>query len=173
MPSEVEELVRSTVKRIRDSGGEVVGLIGFSQGTRVVTGLLKCAEIVAALKKNGEDVEELDWCDWGFGITICGSAPPPFIAQSVSAAMNASKLSEDEKKELLDSKIAIPSYHILGNQDEFKGVGERLIEQCYEVAEGKSTVKEVDIGHFYPIQQAENEQLGKWAIDIFKKGQAA
>jgi hypothetical protein len=40
MPVEVEDLVRTTVQNIKSKGGHVVGLIGFSQGTRVVAGLL-------------------------------------------------------------------------------------------------------------------------------------
>ena len=44
MSPEVEDLVRTTVKRINSSGGKVVGLIGFSQGTKVVAGLLKGTE---------------------------------------------------------------------------------------------------------------------------------
>jgi hypothetical protein len=168
MPSEVEDLVRSTVYRIRSSGGNVVGIIGFSQGTRVVAGLLRCAEIVKALKQNGEAVDGLDWCDWTFGISICGSYPPPLIAPSVSAALEASKLSETEKKELLEKKIVTPTFHVLGTQDEWKWAGDILIERCYEVAEGKSTVKVLDIGHYYPVQPGENEEIGAWVTKVVK-----
>jgi hypothetical protein len=45
MPIEVENLVRTTVEKVRAKGGKVVGTIGFSQGTRVAAGLLRGSEI--------------------------------------------------------------------------------------------------------------------------------
>ena len=162
LPSEVEDLVRSTVRRIHSSGGQVVGLIGFSQGTRIVSGLLKCAEIVRELKAKGEPVDELDWCDWSFALIVCGSFPPPLLAQSITSALQSSKLSEAEQKKVLEKKMSIPTFHVLGNQDEYKWSANMLLERCYEVAEGKSTVRELDIGHHYPVQQESTDEMATW-----------
>lgn len=162
LPAEVEELVRSTVRRIHSTGGRVAGLIGFSQGTRIVSGLLKCAEIVKELKAKGESVDELDWCDWAFGIIICGSFPPPLLAQSITSALKSSKLSEAEQKKIVEKKISIPTFHVIGNQDEYKWSADMLVDWCYEVGEGKSTVRELDIGHHYPVEQQDTDEIAAW-----------
>ena len=166
LPAEVEDLVRSTVRRIHSTGGQVVGLIGFSQGTRVVSGLLKCAEIVKELKEKGEPVDDLDWCDWNFGVIICGSFPPPLLAQSITSALKSSKLSEEEQKKLVEKKISIPTFHVLGNQDEYKWSAEMLVDWCYEVAEGKSKVRELDIGHHYPVKPQNTEEMATWMKEL-------
>lgn len=146
----------------------MVGLIGFSQGTRIVSGLLKSAEIVKALKAKGEAVDGLDWCDWAFGTIVCGSFPPPLLASSAMSALKASKLSEEEQKEIVDTKISTPAFHVLGNQDEFKWSGDLLVERCYEVAEGKSVVREMDIGHFYPVQTEDTDAIAAWMAKFLK-----
>lgn len=140
----------------------MVGLIGFSQGTRVVSGLLKCAEIVKELKAKGEPVDELDWCDWNFGLIICGSFPPPLLAQSVTSALKDSKMSEAEQEKSLEKKISIPTFHVIGKQDEYRWSADMLVERCYEVAEGKSTVRELDIGHHYPVEQQDTDEMAAW-----------
>jgi hypothetical protein len=38
MPDEVEAVVKEAVEKVKREGGKVVGLIGFSQGTKVVAG---------------------------------------------------------------------------------------------------------------------------------------
>ena len=96
-------------------------------------------------------------------------SPPPLLVPSVVSALNASeKVAEEEKKELLGKKIAIPTFHVQGNQDEFKWAGQLLIEQCYEVGEGESTVRELDIGHFYPVQQEDTDAIAKWLKEVAK-----
>lgn len=175
LPTEVEDLVRTAVKRIQASGGRVAGLIGFSQGTRVVAGLLKCAEIIKVLKQKDEAAlagKDLDWCNWGFAISVCGSYPPPLLAPSVTAVLAASSLSETEQKELIGSKITTPVFHVQGEQDEWKWASELLIENCYDVQEGKSVVKEWTMGHHYPVQVEESEEIGQWASQTTKAVEA-
>lgn len=164
---EVEALVRTTVQRIRAEGGRVVGLIGFSQGTKVVAGLLRGAEIRKVLgKQGGRDTE---WCDFSFGVSVCGSYPPPLLPPSITAAVQASSLSGDEQTALLARKIAVPTFHVIGKADEWNWAGRGLIKGHFEVADGKSEVVEWDMGHHYPVKPEESEKIGKWMLEELGK----
>ena len=169
MEPQVVDLVRDTVQRITASGGKVAGLIGFSQGTKVVAGLLKGSGLRAALAEKGEDVSDLAWCNFSFGVVVCGSYPPPLVPQdAVAKVEKAAGLSEQEKKELLERKISTPAFHVLGTQDEYLWAGEALINGFFEVGEGKSEVRKWDMGHHYPVQAEETEELGEWMIGVMK-----
>ncbi|KAF2676135.1 hypothetical protein K458DRAFT_322676 [Lentithecium fluviatile CBS 122367] len=170
MPPEVESLVRDTISTVRAKGGYVAGLIGFSQGTRVVAGLLKGAEIARKLKEAGADgVEELDWLTFTFALSVCGSYPPPLIPPSVAAALAASSIPEEEQKALVGAKIAIPTYHVQGNADEWAWAGKLLIENSYDVGEGRSVVMEAEMGHHYPSKTEESEKLRDWVLEVHWK----
>ncbi|KAI4936903.1 uncharacterized protein J4E92_001628 [Alternaria infectoria] len=174
MPSEVEDLVRSTVERITSSGGKVVGLIGFSQGTKVVAGLLKGCEIRRALAEKGNDVSRLAYLDFEFGLSVCGSYPPPLIPPSASAALDAAvssfRMSVEERKELVEGKISLPAFHVQGLQDEWNWAGQGLIDGWYEVGEGKSVVRHWEQGHLYPVQPEESQEIGEWIFGVLGRG---
>ncbi|RMZ66502.1 oxidoreductase [Pyrenophora seminiperda CCB06] len=170
MEPEIQTLVRSTVQRITASGGKVVGLVGFSQGTKVVAGLLKGSELRAELVKKGENVDDISWCDFSFGVVVCGSFPPPLFPQDVVAKVKkATGLSEGEKTELMEKKISTPAFHVVGTQDEFEWAGEALIDGFFEVDEGKSEVRKWDMGHYYPVKAEESEEIGQWIMSITKQ----
>ncbi|KAJ4361929.1 hypothetical protein N0V83_010870 [Neocucurbitaria cava] len=131
---EVESLVRSTIQKIRsEGGGRVVGLIGFSQGTKVVAGLLKGCEIRRALlassasSPSSEDLEDSSWLDFDFALSVCGSYPPPLIPSCATDLLAKSTAlgSEQEKKELLEGKIGIPTFHVQGSRMSGFGRGGR------------------------------------------------
>jgi hypothetical protein len=171
MAPEVEDLIRSTVQRINSTGGKVVGLIGFSQGTKVVAGLLKGCEIRRALAEKGIDVSQLAYLDFDFGVSVCGSYPPPLIPPSVSTALEAaasSGLSEEERKELLEKKVSLPAFHVQGLQDEWNWAGQGLIDRWYEVGEGRSVVRHWEQGHFYPVQPEESQEIGDWMASVLR-----
>jgi predicted esterase len=165
MSPEVENLVRSTVQKIRQNGGRVIGLIGFSQGTKVVAGLLRASELRAELVGTGQmQADEEDWCDFKMGISVCGSYPPllmpPFIAARVA---------EDK---MLKEKITTPAFHVQGKQDEWMWAGQGLIEKHYEMGEGMSEVVTWDMGHHYPVQPEESERIAEWMVKVLKKVEA-
>ncbi|KAF1843018.1 citrinin biosynthesis oxidoreductase-like protein CtnB [Cucurbitaria berberidis CBS 394.84] len=166
---EVEDLVRSTVQKIRAEGGRVVGLIGFSQGTKVVAGLLKGVEVRRALGTQADGGEELAWLDFDFALSVCGSYPPPLIPGSVVDLVGRSGLSDVERKQLLDAKIAVPTFHVQGKQDEWHWAGQGLIEGYYDVAEGKSEVMQWDMGHHYPVPPEDSESIRDWMVEVLEK----
>ena len=157
LPLEVESLVRSTVTRIRASGGSVIGLIGFSQGTKVVAGLLRASEI---LSSRSLSQPEHDWCDFKFGISVCSSYPPPLLPASICEG-----LGEEEKVK----KIETPTFHVLGTQDEWMWAGRGLVDGYYEVGEGRAEVVEWDMGHHYPTRPEESERIGAWMMGVMER----
>lgn len=160
MAPEVEYLIRETVRKVRANGGRVVGLIGFSQGTKVVAGLLRASEVRRELKL---DDKATDWCDFDFGVSVCGSYPPPLFPRSIFGQLSAEQL--DRVKE---GKITSPTFHVLGNQDEWKWAGQGLISKHYEKGEEKSVVVEWEMGHFYPVLQEESERIAEWVQGVCK-----
>ena len=167
MSSEVEELVRSTVRKIRAEGGEVVGLIGFSQGTRVVAGLLKGSQIRRAL--GAQASADTDWLDFHFGVSICSSYPPPLIPQSIALQLASSSLSQEEQDRVLNTKIQVPSFIALGKQDVYMEIGKAMIEKHYEVGPSKCVVQNWNNGHHYPVEPEESQMIGDWMIDMLER----
>jgi hypothetical protein len=167
MAPEIESLIKSTVQRIRAQGGRVIGLIGFSQGTKVVAGLLRGSEIAAASSSNGKegsrgDEGENEWCTFAFGVNICSSYPPGLIPPSIAALLpNAS--------EAWDTKITLPTFHVQGKQDEWMWAGQGMIERHYEVGEGMSEVVEWDMGHHYPVEVEQSERIAKWMVGEMRR----
>jgi hypothetical protein len=158
LPPEVESLVKSTVLRIRAAGGRVIGLIGFSQGTRVVAGLLRASEIRREL-----GTQEESWCDFQLGLSVCASYPPGLMPQSVA------KLMKDGEEEVWGKKITSPTFHVQGKQDEWIWAGQGLIEKHYEVGEGKSEVVQWDMGHHYPVEVEQSERITEWMVGVLRK----
>lgn len=173
MPKEVEKLVRETVSRIQTNGGRVVGVIGFSQGTKVVAGLLRGAQIRRETGARGEE-----WLGaFRFGLSVCGSYPPPLVPGAVGRLPEVVRRDEGERERLWGEKIQAPVLHVQGEQDEWKWAGDGLIEGCFEVAEGKSVVERWDMGHHYPTRVEESERMRDWLVEQLRKvdeaGQAA
>ncbi|KAF2183164.1 citrinin biosynthesis oxidoreductase-like protein CtnB [Zopfia rhizophila CBS 207.26] len=161
MSPEVESLIKSTVQDVRQSGSRVVGLIGFSQGTRVVAGLLKGAEIRQKLGR-----QEEDWLDFRFALSVCGSYPPPLIPPSITKLL--SSVEEGERKKIMEEKVRMPTLHLQGKQDEWEWAGKMLIEGVYEMGEGMTKVMECEMAHFYPVLQEENEGIRDWVLDTWR-----
>jgi predicted esterase len=156
---EVESLIKSTVLKIQSQGSRVVGLIGFSQGTKIVAGLLRASELRKELGLKGEDV---DWCDFELGLSVCGSYPPFLFPESVRKRL-------PEGRDHKEGKIRKPTFHVQGKQDEWMWAGQGLIEKHYETGEGMSEVVEWDMGHHYPVLPEESERIANWMIAVLKK----
>jgi len=169
LPTEVEGLIDSTIQKIHSAGGRVVGLIGFSQGARVVAGVLRGLELRQALgSKAGEQGAWVD--SMQFGVTVCGSWPPPLVPASILRALDESGIPDEEKEMLLGRKIAVPAFHAVGKQDE-KGrwTSKALIEGHFEVETGKSCVEECEMGHQYPVAREETEKIRNWIVGVLSK----
>lgn len=160
LSKEVERLVRDAVQRVNSSGGRVVGLIGFSQGTKVVAGLLRGAQIRREVGARGED-----WLDsFHFALSVCGSYAPPLVPQGVLKVPELVGKSEEEREAVKSRKIEAPVLHVQGQLDEWKWASDGLIEGHYDVGEGKSVVEQWDMGHHYPQRPEESEKMKDWLV---------
>lgn len=160
MSKEVEHLARDAVHRINSSGGRVVGLIGFSQGTKVVAGLLRGAQIRRELGARGED-----WLDsFRFALSVCASYPPPLLPPGLLKVPELAGKSDEEKERLLSERITAPVLHVLGDQDEWMWAGERLIGGHFHVGEGASVIETWEMGHHYPQKAEETERMRDWLV---------
>ncbi|KAF3036332.1 hypothetical protein E8E12_006576 [Didymella heteroderae] len=172
LSKEVERVVRDAVQRVNTSGGRVVGLVGFSQGAKVVAGLLRGAQIRRQLGARGED-----WLgSFHFALSVCGSYPPPLLPPSVLKVPELAGKSDEEKERLLSDKIAAPVLHVQGLQDEWKWASDGLISGHFEVGEGKSVVEQWDMGHHYPQKPEESERMKDWLVEqlrILDEGKTA
>ncbi|KAH7070529.1 serine hydrolase FSH [Paraphoma chrysanthemicola] len=164
MSVEVETLVRETVLRIRSEGGKVVGLIGFSQGTKVVAGLLRASDLRRTLPDLASN-PDLSWCDFSFALSVCASYPPPLFPPSITA-----QIPSDQAEALLKEKIKLPAFHVQGAQDEWNWAGRGMIERFYDVSEGgKSELVEWEMGHHYPVKPEESQRIGEWLIERLRE----
>ncbi|KAF2020572.1 hypothetical protein BU24DRAFT_3199 [Aaosphaeria arxii CBS 175.79] len=170
MPQETETVIRDAVMKVRREGSQVVGLIGFSQGTRVVAGLLQAAEILASVPaSSGEDG---DWCrDFAFGVSVCGSFPPGLLPSPALRALES--LPGEERKRVEGGRIRTPTVHVQGMQDEWEWAGRLLIEGAYEVGEGKSEVLECEMGHHYPVKAEDTERIRDFVLGAWQRSVAA
>jgi len=172
LSKEVEKLVREAVQRVNSNGGRVVGLVGFSQGTKVVAGLLRGAQIRRQLGARGED-----WLgSFQFALSVCPSYAPPLVPQGVLKLPEFVGKSEEEKEGLLKDKIKLPVLHVLGEQDEWKWAGEGLIDGHFEVGDGMTAVETWQMGHHYPQKPEESVQIKDWLVEqlrVLDGGKAA
>lgn len=170
MLPEVVALIKGEVAKAKARGSKVVGVVGFSQGTRVVAGLLKAAQVQGELAREGK-AEGLEWlADIKFGLSMCSSFPPPIVPGEVVEVVRKSGWEEERQEAVLGAKIKVPALHVLGGQDEWRWGGQLLIENTYEmdveaksvVEAGKSGLYIFDIGHHYPVVQEDTEKVADW-----------
>ncbi len=82
--------------------------------------------------------------------------------------LQASELSEEEQKKLVQGKIQLPAFFAQGKKDKWNDVGHAMINRHFEVGEGKSVVREWENDHHYPVDPAESAEIGRWMIDVLK-----
>ncbi|CAI6333120.1 unnamed protein product [Periconia digitata] len=193
MPPEVEELIKGAVEEVKGKGGKVVGLVGFSQGTRVSAGLMMGRELLfgesasAASSSSSSSDEEVQglkakygWLqDFHFFLSVCGSFPPPLVpaglvpllpssSSSSSSSDPASTSTSSKPAPFTYPKITAPTLHVLGTHDEWTWAGKLLIDACFEVEQGKSEVLTLDIGHHYPVKPEDSEKIANWAKEAYE-----
>ncbi|CEL06837.1 hypothetical protein ASPCAL10009 [Aspergillus calidoustus] len=133
----------------RVPGGNWVGVIGFSQGSRVVGGLLLDQQ---RRETAGEGVP------WGiklkFGVCCMGGGAPM----------------EGEigfKMEKPDTVIRIPTLHLHGLKDEFLPLGREQLANYYDAE--SATLYEINYHHAMPWVKAESEELARRIKELYNK----
>ena len=116
----VRQVLRDVIKT---DGGKFVGVLGFSQGGRLTSGLLSDLQ-------NKEDTQ---LPNWKFGVCLCASYPPYSLewARKVAAGQEwkgesdgHGEIREPEAHEI----IHIPSVHVRGTDDPHLEKGRRLVK---------------------------------------------
>jgi len=135
-----QKKVRDVIRKVvQETGGDFVGLLGFSQGTRLVAGLL-------ADQQEGTAV---GLPEWRFGVCICGSYPP----LSLSASRRPPGPAEHAAMQCevwdppAEHSIHAPSVHVRGLLDKNLPRGRGLAN--YFVQEKREEM-EFTMGHNLP-----------------------
>lgn len=156
------DLLASHIERINGqaagAGGGVVGIMAFSQGTRVATGLMLDAEL-------GGDIK--------FAILICGTFPVLALGRDeakVTTTTATTKLAIPplpNGAKTVGRRLGIPSIHLHGSYDPWNAEGIRL-KQSYYDEKLVSTIK-FKGGHQVPAGNKEAEEVASWVRDIWKR----
>ncbi|KAI9051951.1 hypothetical protein LZ554_004206 [Drepanopeziza brunnea f. sp. 'monogermtubi'] len=139
--------VERALRLIADEGGEGewVGVMGFSQGTRVVGGILLDQQ---KRKEMGLPKAEGD-LEFRFGILCMGGAAP-MVSDVVHASYS-------------DSLINIPTLHLHGTKDGNFENGKKQWKTYYE--ESSTTVWDIDYHHAMPWYRADVLKF----VDLIRK----
>lgn len=137
--------------------GEVVGVLGFSQGARMAAGLLadqaeeeEEGKGVGQQQKGGEEGLMMRMPRWKFGVLLCGSSPPYSIANA-GKRPDQYKGGRDEHglvEPPADAEVVegVPTVHVRGLRDPHLEKGRRL-ERYFG---GEKEVMEFEMGHHLP-----------------------
>ncbi|GKZ79777.1 hypothetical protein AnigIFM56816_003983 [Aspergillus niger] len=151
--------------------GRVVGVLGFSQGTRVATGVCLDAELGASVQ---------------FAVLIAGTCPALMLtdyadaggdgcpadcsAESpVSPSPSSSTFELTEEVESPKDCIAIPSVHVQGLRDPWLADSKRLLRTCYKAE--RAVVVEFAGAHQVPTALGDVERVAAAVLEVWKSAQ--
>lgn len=120
---------------LKQDGGPFVGVMAFSQGARVATGLLMYLE-----KKRREG--RTDFPDMKFAIVNSATYPPLYFDDGITAS---------------PGRLMIPSLHLQGSSDPWKPESEKMRQEFFSQA--SSTVIEFTGQHQVPIAQKDTDKV--------------
>ncbi|KAL3477121.1 serine hydrolase FSH [Aspergillus californicus] len=150
----VERAWRMMAERSGPGKGEWVGVMGFSQGTRVAGGLLLDQQRRDALGLGSGGLGNEVWPRVKFGVLCMGGGAP--MESEVAYKFNES-----------DNVVEIPTLHLHGLKDEFLKNGREQRARYYE--EEQTTLYEINYHHAMPWVKAESEELARLIKDIYKR----
>ncbi|MDI1487420.1 MAG: hypothetical protein OHK93_006690 [Ramalina farinacea] len=156
----VDAIKRDEEREVEKAGGkggvgEVVGVLGFSQGARMAAGLL------ADQAASGDEKGITGMPEWKFGVLLCGSYPPYSIA-------NAGKRPEEFKGAKDEHGVLeppaehevmgdVPTVHVRGLRDPHLEKGRRLGRYFG----GEKEEMEFEMGHYLPQAAGDVASGGK------------
>ncbi|KAL4912722.1 serine hydrolase FSH [Aspergillus aurantiobrunneus] len=131
-----------------------VGALGFSQGTRVVGGLLLDQQRRAAV---GERAGAGEGVELRFGV-LCNGGGAPMESKAA--------LGLDQP----DTVVRIPTLHLHGLKDEFLVFGRDQLAKFYDPETAK--LYEINYHHAMPWVKAESEELARLFKELYNKTRA-
>ena len=161
---EGEERVRSLLhKKLHEAdGAPFVGVLGFSQGTRIAAGLLHEQEHTGTVAPS--------LC---FGVLLNGNYPPLRQASHPSTLFpGIVEFTQDESarewKKAHEGVIHLPSVHVHGRQD-FLLPRSQVLVKCFDPS--SATVFEFDNGHFLPTRDDDTQKIADEVVRIYRAEQ--
>lgn len=158
---EGEEKVRSLLQRKlnEEDGAPVVGLMGFSQGTRIGSGLLHEQQLTGAVAPS--------LC---FGVFLNGNYPPLRQPSNPSTLFSSiAEFTQDasarEWKDEHEGVIHLPSVHVHGRQDHLLPRSQ-ILAKCFDPT--TSTIFEFDNGHFLPTRDDDNQTIADEIVRVYQ-----
>jgi len=136
---QVRQLLHDTLQRERDAGAGIIGLMAFSQGAGLAAALCLDEEL-------GRNIQ--------FAVIICALYPAVSLAEEDGTAV-ASRL------------IKIPSIHVQGKADTWKGQGTKVLQQYFEPANVKRI--ELSIGHEVPSKPKDAAVIIDEVLSLWKR----
>lgn len=135
-----------------DDGAPFVGIMAFSQGARVATGLLCHLE---KLKRKGSS----DMPDIKFAVINSGTYPPLLLDSDADVLNNSveERLLSDGGGRSEGKRLLLPSIHLQGSQDPWRPESERLLEDFF--TKEQATVIEFTGGHQVPVSDNDTAKI--------------
>jgi pimeloyl-ACP methyl ester carboxylesterase len=172
VPKQVAEILETLVQGQIDGGGRpFVGVLAFSEGTKVAAALLLEQErrlLVAAESRRIRDTHDRngtvgkDGCiddvslAFRFGVFIAGTFPPQQFLQSATA------------RELPPYRVTVgvPTVHAIGMQDPWREAGRAL---CWEFFDKETArLMEFEVGHVVPSREEDVDELAKEILRVYQ-----
>ncbi|KAL4862235.1 hypothetical protein BDV12DRAFT_179073 [Aspergillus spectabilis] len=160
----VERVQRLMKQRSGPGKGEWVGVMGFSQGTRVAGGLLldqqRREKAAAAGELGGQDGSGGgvgEGINLRFGVMCMGGGRP--MESEVGFRIDNP-----------DTVVRIPTLHLHGLKDEFLHLGREQLEKYYDP--GTAKLYEINYHHAMPWVRAEAEELARLIKELYNKTKA-
>ena len=145
-PQTVAVLQKSLNEQLVKDGRGFVGAIGFSQGAKVVAGLL--LEQQVRQRREGVDGRE----GFLFGVMFNGTTPP------LTAG-----LEEEEEAE----RIEVPSLHVLGRDDPWREEGLQMFEKHFDPK--TATLMEFPVEHRLPLLAEHTAKVTSEILSMYRE----
>jgi len=155
MYPEVVAVIMAAIRQVEVKGGEVVGAWGFSQGSRVVAGLLKTQE--EAQRRESSKDQGLGGLKTRlkFGVSFMGSYPPPLVPLELH--QNTGNGEDENTPMILEQRITTPTLYVQGVNDTWNWAGKKMFGEYYDA--NTAVMVNVQTEHHMPISTDENEMV--------------
>jgi predicted esterase len=134
-------------ERRRKDGRGFVGALGFSQGARVVAGLLLEQQMK---QQRGEGKEK----GLAFGVMFNGTTPPL-----------AADLTDSEKAE----RIGVPCLHVVGTDDPWREEGLQLYRKHFDPQ--TASLMEFKVGHRLPVREEDTAKVTSEILRMYAEAE--
>lgn len=147
------EVVTKELEKQEAAGVEVVGVLSFSQGTRMASGLLHAQE---EQEREHKPVGKIEGdvslkTKFKFGVFLMGAWPPLVPPPT-----------DKETK-----RISIPSLHVVGAQDQWRDNGQRLKEEYFD--QSNAAFMELQVGHHLPVEGEETLMITEEILRLWNE----